>query len=318
MYNSDELKLFSSRANSGLCSHAYIVDGDNGIGKLDFALECARTMLCTGANKPCGYCEHCVKARSGNHPDIYVIGLERNPLIDDVREIIRRSGLKPNDAEKQIFIVNNAAKLQEPAQNALLKLFEEPPASVAIFLLTDSRAALLPTVLSRGQRIHLDGFRDAEIAERLKEKHPTLTGEELNNLLRIANGSITVAESLVSKERVKLREKAQKMALLVMDKNIYELGMMLIQPKLKRDQVIPILTEFVNLLHEVQKKKYNVRESYVVLNADIAERLPKLSKKAFAVMCEYTLQCIMALENNANVTAVVTKLIIDLTNVVSR
>ena len=53
MFNSEEAKLFSVRAAEGLCSHAYIVDGEEGIGKLDFALYCARALLCTEKSKPC-------------------------------------------------------------------------------------------------------------------------------------------------------------------------------------------------------------------------------------------------------------------------
>ena len=82
-------------------------------------------------------------ALSGNHPDIYVIGNEKTASIDDVRRLITRSSLKPNESDKQVFIICNANKLREEAQNALLKLFEEPPSSVATALATASPFAYI-------------------------------------------------------------------------------------------------------------------------------------------------------------------------------
>ena len=105
MYNSDELRLFFEKANGGVCSHAYIIDGADGVGKKEFALEAARAMLCSEKNKPCGYCKNCLMALSGNHPDIFVIGNEKTATIDEVRRLIVRASLKPNQAEKQIFII---------------------------------------------------------------------------------------------------------------------------------------------------------------------------------------------------------------------
>jgi DNA polymerase-3 subunit delta' len=223
MYNSDELRLFFEKANGGVCSHAYIIDGADGVGKKEFALEAARAMLCSEKNKPCGYCKNCLMALSGNHPDIFVIGNEKTATIDEVRRLIVRASLKPNQAEKQIFIICNANKLREDSQNALLKLFEEPPLTVAIFLLTESRSSLLPTVLSRGQRIHLDGLRDFELADKLNEKYPSLSDSDINTVTKVASGNYGVAEKYLSKENALLREKAENLLLFALTKKNYEL-----------------------------------------------------------------------------------------------
>lgn len=312
MHNSDEMALFSMRANQGLCSHAYIVDGDAGIGKFDFALFCARAMLCTEKSKPCGYCNNCRKLLNDSHPDLFVIGKDKTATIADVRELIRRSSLKPNDAEKQIFIVCNAGKLQEGSQNALLKLFEEPPESVAIFLLTESRASLLPTVLSRGQRIHLDGMRDNEIAEALREKYPQISSVELNNALNIASGNLGVAEKYLSKENAALRAKAENLLALALSKRNYEVSTFLLLPKYKREQLSALLNEFVKLVTEAQKQKYGVRLNSAPNCGECAELIAKASKKALALMSESAFVCMAALENNANVTAAASKLAIEL------
>ncbi len=318
MYNSDELRLFSQKANSGLCSHAYIVDGDSGIGKLDFALECARTLLCTEAKKPCGYCQSCRKLISGEHPDVYIIGREKAAAIADVRELIRRSFLKPNDSDRQVFIVNNAGKLREDSQNALLKLFEEPPESVTIFLLTESRSSLLPTVLSRAQRIHLDGMRDSEIAERLRERFPELKERELKNVLDIARGNFGSAVKYLSKESAALRAKAEKLLQTALLKQNYELMSSLLLPKYKREQLVGILYEFCLLINEAQKFKYGVASAHIPQNDELIGLIKNASKKALARMGEASFACMTALDNNANVTAAATKLSVELLSAATR
>ncbi len=311
MHNSDEARLFSARAEKGLCSHAYIVDGDAGIGKLDFALYCARAMLCTESTKPCGHCENCRKALSGNHPDIYIIGKDKPAVIADVREIIRRSGLKPNDADKQIFIVCNAGKLREESQNALLKLFEEPPESVAIFLLTESRSSLLPTVLSRGQKIHLDGMRDMEIAEAIYDKYSSVSKAELENALSVANGNFGVAESYLSKESISLRSKAENLLTAVLAKREYDVAALLMAPKYKREQIVALLSEFIKLTNESLKQKYRI-SNISPKQGECAQRISAASKRSLAYMGEAAFVCMAAVENSANIKAALSKLTIEL------
>ncbi len=308
MLNNQEKSLFSSRAEKGTCSHAYIVDGDKGVGKLDFALYCARAVLCDGNKKPCGYCAHCRKAINGDHPDIFIIGKDKAASIADVRELIHRSTLKPNDGDKQVFIVCNAGKLAEGSQNALLKIIEEPPQSVVIFLLTESRSSLLPTVLSRGQRIHLDGMGDEEISRLLREKYPDLSRSDEARALAAGRGNYGRAEKYLAKESVNLRTKAEAMLNHVINRDEYELINMLVVPKYRREQLRPILEAFLTAVTDIQKEKYGVKGVYALNSPQIG----KLNKKSLALMGEVAFTCMMALDNNANVAAATTKMIIDL------
>ena len=318
MYNSDELRLFSEKVKNSLCSHAYIVDGENGIGKLDFALACARAMLCTESNKPCGYCQSCRKILSGDHPDVFIIGRDKTASIADVREIIRRSTLKPNDSDKQIFIVCNAGKLREDSQNALLKLFEEPPESVAIFLLTESRSSLLPTVLSRGQRIHLDGMREYEIKSAIAKRYPDIGARDLKSAIDVANGNLGEALKYLSKENTALRNKAENLLSMALGKKSYELTGALLLPKFKREQLHALLYEFVSLINEVQKSKYGGADTRVPVNGEIAERISAASKKSLARMSDAAFNCMASLDNNANVTVAASKLSVELLSAASR
>lgn len=318
MYNSDELRLFFAKAKSGVCSHAYIVDGASGIGKLQFALECARALLCTEPNKPCGYCASCNKVKSDNHPDVFIIGQGKTASISDVRELIRRSTLKPNDSDKQVFIVCNAGKLRPDSQNALLKLFEEPPESVKIFLLTESRSSLLPTVLSRGQRIHLDGMRDSEIEELLYEKYPSASRTDIAFAVSVAAGNLGEAEHYLAKETVALRAKAENLLSLVLAKKSYELSCALLTQKYRRDQLQALLSEFVSLVNEAEKSRYGVPDARVPSSAELVGQIRSASKRALARIGEVAVSCLISLENNSNVMATSSKLVIDLLGAAAR
>ena len=307
MYNSDELRLFFEKAKSGVCSHAYIVDGADGIGKYDFALEAARALLCTEKNKPCGYCKSCKMALSGNHPDIYVIGNEKTASIDDVRRLITRSSLKPNESDKQVFIICNANKLREEAQNALLKLFEEPPSSVAMLLLTESRSSLLPTVLSRGQRIHLDGLRDNELFEKLNENFSSASESDIETATKIAHGNYGTAVKYLSKENANIREKAENLLLYILENKSYELLTSLVLPKYKRDQLRAIMVELIAVANECEKARYGVENTIEPKNKELAKIVKGASKRTLSLACESAVACIESLDGNGNVTATATK-----------
>lgn len=317
MYNTDEAALFSLKARKGLCSHAYIVDGAVGIGKLDFALFCASAMLCTESDKPCGVCANCRKIKNGDHPDVFIIGREKTAAIADVRELIRRASLKPNDADKQIFIVCNAGKLRDESQNALLKLFEEPPETVAIFLLTESRSSLLPTVLSRGQRIRLDGLTEPEMRERLSESFPTASLGEIADAISVSAGNFGAAKKYLAKENASVRAKAEKIFIYAVNRQTYELANALILSKYKRDQLGAILSELVVIAVEAEKRKYGIN-GIAFDNEECARAAEKASKRALAAMSEVAQLAVISLENNANVNVTASKLSLDLVTAASR
>jgi len=132
--------------------HAFIIGGR------DSATRLAASILCVGgADKPCRVCAHCKKAMRGVHPDIETVTLARdksgntrkNFTIDQIREIIGKSIVAPNEAAKRVFLIQDAHLIRPEHQGVLLKLLEEPPPHVAVILETDSPNALLPTVRSR-------------------------------------------------------------------------------------------------------------------------------------------------------------------------
>lgn len=123
------------------------------------------------------------------HPDIIVYSggdRARSFHIDAVREARQEAYIRPNEAERKVFILENAQNMTVQAQNALLKIIEEPPANVVFILTCENKAALLQTVLSRVSVVTLDLPREAgdpgiaEQAEKILRE--LLTGSELEVL----------------------------------------------------------------------------------------------------------------------------------------
>jgi len=134
-------------------SHAYILDGTKGIGKMMLARAFAKALQCAaGTDTPCNECISCRQFDSGNNPDVFYPAPTKTVAlgVDDVREqLVRAVDTKPYQHLYKIFILDTAENMSPAAQNALLKTLEEPPAYAIFLLLTENSAALLPTVLSR-------------------------------------------------------------------------------------------------------------------------------------------------------------------------
>ncbi len=130
--------------------HAILIEGDKGNGKHTLAYYLASFAVCSGENAPCRNCRNCnLKI---NHPDIAIIAPEENKkniTVAQVRELKSEAYIKPHMAKRRVFIIDCADTLNEQSQNALLKVLEEPPESVLFILITESKAALLETIISR-------------------------------------------------------------------------------------------------------------------------------------------------------------------------
>lgn len=139
---------------SGKPSHAYIFNGEEGSGRKTAADTFAAALCCENPEvnaRPCGKCLACMQASSHNHPDIIRVTHEKSRIgVDDIRNsLIDDISIKPFSAPFKVYIVDEAERMTEQAQNALLKTLEEPPAYAVIILITTNTGAFLQTILSR-------------------------------------------------------------------------------------------------------------------------------------------------------------------------
>ena len=151
---------------AGRIVHAQLFEGPDGTGKHTAAKLIARSMNCTGSGeKPCNACPSCLQFLSGNSPNLIEIYPEKNTIkIGVVREeILKKISLRP-DAGKLFILINEADKMNENAQNALLKTLEEAPEYAVFILLTDKAGALLPTIRSRCAPFRFAPLSEEEVA----------------------------------------------------------------------------------------------------------------------------------------------------------
>lgn len=155
-------------------SHAYILAGEEGMGRKSLANAFAMTLLCEkGLKEPCMECHSCKQMLSDNHPDVIHVTHEKPGSIgvDDIRKQINDTiMIKPYSSYYKIYMVDEAEKMTVQAQNALLKTIEEPPSYAVIILMTTNPDAFLPTILSRCIQLKLKPLRDYVVKGYLVEK----------------------------------------------------------------------------------------------------------------------------------------------------
>ena len=138
--------------------HAYIISAEDGEAAFVEAQSIAMAAVCRAEGRvPCGVCAACLKAKAGKHPDVRVIerltddkGKQKRELsVAQIREVNADCIVLPNEAARKVYIIKDAQFMNREAQNAALKLLEEPPEGVILILCVTSPMALLPTVRSR-------------------------------------------------------------------------------------------------------------------------------------------------------------------------
>ena len=141
-------------------SHAYLLAAEAEQG-YEIAKQMAQAILCEQIGpeetQPCGTCRACRKALSGQHPDIITVSRQtddkgkakREIYVEQVREISASAFILPNESETKIYIMRDAGTMNAAAQNAFLKLLEEPPPFDVFLLIADYEEQLLETVRSR-------------------------------------------------------------------------------------------------------------------------------------------------------------------------
>ncbi len=178
--------------DSGRLPHALLIEGPVGSGRKTLAHLIAKAAVCTSAKKPCGVCAQCLKAQTG-HPDISLLqgdGSAKSLSVAVIRELREQAAVVPNEATRKVMIVADADCMNVQAQNALLKILEEPPSYMLFILTAQSRTQFLQTVQSRCVSVSLLGVSDSEALPILRERLPDLSDEELLSRLRLYGGCI--------------------------------------------------------------------------------------------------------------------------------
>lgn len=211
----------------GKVSHAYIINGEDGAGKKTLAEAFAMTLQCEkGTKDACLSCHSCKQAMTRNQPDIIYLKPEKENLISvsDIRQQVNADvAIKPYSSRYKIYIINHAERMNEAAQNAILKTIEEPPEYVVILLLTTNAQMLLPTIRSRCITIEVRPVSDAIVKNYLMETL-SVPEDEAAICTAFAQGNVGKAARLSGSEDFNhIRNEAVQLLKRIKNIDLYEL-----------------------------------------------------------------------------------------------
>lgn len=152
-------------AKSGTLSHAVIVESENVQKAYEFLMNVVKIKLCFNDDKPCGKCNNCIKIGSNSHPDIKTVevtGKSKSIKIDDIRKIREDAYIISNEGSDKFYIIKDADFMTVQAQNALIKILEEPPKNVIFLLICTSCGNLISTIRSRAHIFKIKNISEDE------------------------------------------------------------------------------------------------------------------------------------------------------------
>lgn len=180
---------------AGRPTGTYLFVGSPGVGKRNAARVFAAALVCPEA---CGECNTCRRVLAGLHPDVTILQPEGYTFpVEILRATAQAASQSPIEAEHRVFIIQEADRIPERSQNALLKALEEPNHSVVWVLLSHALQPFLPTILSRCQIVDFPPIGE-EAMLKLLESRFDLPENESRRLVRMSRGDLNAAVRLAS------------------------------------------------------------------------------------------------------------------------
>ena len=191
-----EAKRLLSAALADGGAHAFLLHGPAGVGKRTAAFAFAGALLGDVGR---------VVARS--HPDLYVLApLGEMIRIDDVRALRHDLHMRPFEADRRVYLVLDADRMNADAADALLKDLEEPPPYAVIVLVAAELGPLPPTILSRCQLVPFRRLSERAVREWIAQQAPERGEGEVRVLSRAAGGRLDRARRLLDPDAAARRE----------------------------------------------------------------------------------------------------------------
>lgn len=241
---SELLSYFENAASSGSLRQCYIISGEAGLGK-SFALGKIKQYIVCDSNSACGACNACKSLSKGANPDCAEISNGDKKIIElaKIRAMIKEVYVKPVGGKYKLFVIENAHLMEAPAQNALLKVIEEPPSYAVFILVTDNIGTTLATIRSRSMLLELKRWS----AEELRRLCPLSAEDEY--LYDYSLGNIAKLQSASADEEFKAMRNAVISGFVRMMTEdgtaVYEAIDFWLSKKDSKETLINILTMFI-------------------------------------------------------------------------
>jgi DNA polymerase-3 subunit delta' len=303
--------LLERSIKTGQLSHAYLFVGPPHVGKFTLALGLAQAVNCLASNVPCGQCTPCRRIAGGKHSDAYVIGVlsgegKKEISIDQVKDMQSAASLPPYEGRHKVFIFDGAEFLSQEAANRLLKTLEEPSPQVLIILLTSRESEVLPTVVSRCQRVELRPLPTTLVKETLSERY-SIDDQRAELLARVSGGCLGWAllglqdEALLEARGRRLATLANLRQATIMQRFAYA-AELATQSSKRREEVKETLDLWLRWWHDLLLIRGD--NSGAITNIDYQETLLQqardLSSRQILDFIHRVQEASQALEQNAN------------------
>lgn len=323
--NDDLCSYFSTSANAGTLSHAYILLGAKGTGKHTLARFIAAAVNCEkkglGSHTvPCLECSSCKRIYDQISPDVVLVSREKDRAtlgVEPIRFLKSDVSIYPNDGDFKVYIIEDAHTMTAQAQNALLLTLEEPPPYVIFILLCDNVENILETIKSRAPILRMKTPSEDEAIELLKSNYPSArtlinnSPEDFKQIYLASEGSIGRILELVSsserkqvlQDRLLASKLIEALASHTLARDFAEISSMFAQKREDRERLIGQLSEIQTALRDllVIKKAENPKMAFFT-STEIAEELSySFSAQRIAEIIESVEKTRLALLRNANV-----------------
>ncbi len=252
----------------GTSNQAYIFEGERGVGAKECARLFAGALVCKNtASAPCSSCNACIMAKAESHPDIYELTPQdgkRNISVDQIRSVVTDAYTKPYESGKKVYIISYGDDMNEQAQNAFLKVLEEPPEYAVFIILAENNESLLPTIRSRCTSIRFNPVTDKIVEEYIKRNYPEST-EKIDFLVQYAGGVVGDIEKILNTENfVSLRrESFEKLEALLSERKLdgYQIAEFLEENKDDADLVLRFWQGFLRDMLLISQGVKNLAKS---------------------------------------------------------
>ncbi|CAI3941399.1 DNA polymerase III [Commensalibacter communis] len=203
-----EYAYFQQAIAKNKLHHAWLISGDEGIGKATFVYHLVRLIL---GQSPAAIS----RIKAGSHADLLVVGrridekknrLRSEILMDDIKAVGEFLRLTPAEGGWRIVVIEDADLMNRNAANSLLKLLEEPPKGALLFLITTHPSRLLPTILSRCRKMILHGLSVEEMEQGLSVLNPQLSKTDQSKAIQMADGSLGKALQLLESGHLNIKD----------------------------------------------------------------------------------------------------------------
>ena len=308
---------------NGTLPHALLIGGASGSGKSTLAVQIAAALNCENKENssfslPCGRCNCCKRISELNFPDFKILSKPRDRAtlgVEAIKDFREDMFLSSTESDYKIYVIDDAETMTTEAQNALLKVLEEPPLGVLIMILTTEGDKILTTIKSRAQFIPMARFTDEELKKHLCEISQDArellreSPERFNSVISVADGRLGEAMRLSGK-RLSAECAEERGAILNIvrgfcsKRDYKELLDAISYLPTKRAELIPALERVISALRDLIaiKQSENVRlvfftsreEAREVCGAATVKRLLDI----YDCVCRAHLMCV----RNANVS----------------